>query len=96
MLYQKVQLTAGIEFELAFALRSTGPVQVRAYDESTAAFIGEAVTLTAQPMAQHYRIRVKIPGPAGTPVAIRAPVFVIDDAGSEIVLHSVTLNEVGA
>lgn len=96
LFYQTVELTAGVEFEIAFALRSTGTVQVRAYDESTETFVGEPVTLNAEPNPQRYRVRMKVPGPRGTPVAIRVPVFVIESAGGEIAIDSVTLNEIGA
>ncbi len=96
MCYQSVELTAGEEFVLEFSMKATGPVQVRAYDEATSAFVGDGVVLSADPNIQRYRIRLAVPGQSGAPVAIRAPVFVLDSAGTQITLDQVTLNEVGA
>lgn len=96
MFYQTVELSAGRTYRLEFAIRTTGPVQVRAYDESSGAFVGDPVIVGAKPVVQRYRVRLKAPGPAGTPVAIRAPVFVIDNAGDQIALDEVVLNEIGA
>jgi len=94
--YQTVELSGGEELALEFALQSSEPVQVRAYDEGSGTYVGDAVTLEPASSVQQYRLRVKVPGPSGAPVAIRAPVFVINNAGGEIALDNVTLNHSGA
>jgi len=96
MMYQTVQLIAGRDFNLEFSLKSTSPVHVRAYDEAASAYVGDAVTLEPQAMLKRYRVRLRVPGPEGSPVTIRTPVFVIDDEGGEIALDNVTLNELGS
>lgn len=96
MYYQTVELTAGEEFVLEFSMKSTGPVHVRAFDEASSTFVGGDVALTAGPTVQRYRVRLAVPGQSGAPVAIRLPVFVLDNAGTKLTLDQVKLNEVGA
>lgn len=93
--YQTVELIGGGTFDLEFAIKSNGPVQVRAYDESSETFVGDAVTIDSQSTVQRYRLRMKVPDSRGTPVAIQAPVFVINNAGGEIAVDNVTLNHAG-
>lgn len=94
--YQAIEIPAGTAFELEFTLRSTGPVTVQAMDAGTGRAVGRAVQLEAQPTLTRYTMKLTAPGEPGTPVAIQAPVFVLDEAGVEIAVDDVVLHEVGA
>lgn len=90
-IYQTLELPAAQRFELSFALKNTGAVDVLAGIDGEGVVDGEALTLPRQDTLHRYHVRMTTPGTPGTAVTLRVPLIVIQEAGTEVYLDDVKL-----
>ena len=94
-LYQRVNVAAGVMYELSVDAASTGPGTLGVWNERTGAALDGAVDLPGDGECYRYRFRFSVPGNPGETVSVRAPCITLDGAGKSLCVDNAVLTAAG-